>query len=282
MGKPTGFMEIPRESPGRRPVAERVHDYLEVYNPFPIEKLRTRGRAAWTAASRSATRAARWATSSPTGTTWSTATSGGRPRPAARHQQLPRVHRQALPGPLRGVVRAGDQQRSGDDQADRAAIIDRAWDEGWVVPQPPTDQTGKTVAVVGSGPAGLAVAQQLARAGHASPSSSAPTASAACSATASPTSRWRSGSSTAGSHQMEAEGVVFKPGVNVGVDLDGRTAPRPVRRHLPLRRRDPAARPAHPRPRAEGHPLRHGLPPAPEPRVAGDDDPRGRFISRRR
>ena len=47
------------------------------------------------------------------------------------------------------------------------AIIDRAWAEGWVQPQPPAQQTGKKVAVVGSGPAGLAAAQQLARAGHA-------------------------------------------------------------------------------------------------------------------
>src|SRR5213595_210970 len=46
------------------------------------------------------------------------------------------------------------------------AIIDHAWDQGWVLPQPPKRKTGKTVAVVGSGPAGLAVAQQLARAGH--------------------------------------------------------------------------------------------------------------------
>src|SRR5690606_15321873 len=47
------------------------------------------------------------------------------------------------------------------------AIIDKAWEEGWVVPQPPARKTGKKVAVVGSGPAGLACAQQLARAGHA-------------------------------------------------------------------------------------------------------------------
>ena len=46
------------------------------------------------------------------------------------------------------------------------AIVDRAWEEGWVAPEPPADQTGKKVAVVGSGPAGLAAAQQLARAGH--------------------------------------------------------------------------------------------------------------------
>jgi glutamate synthase (NADPH) small chain len=46
------------------------------------------------------------------------------------------------------------------------AIIDRAWAEGWVLPRPPKHKTGKTVAIVGSGPAGLAAAQQLARAGH--------------------------------------------------------------------------------------------------------------------
>src|SRR5947209_16480469 len=45
-------------------------------------------------------------------------------------------------------------------------IVDRAWEEGWVIPEPPLTKTGKRVAVVGSGPAGLAAAQQLARAGH--------------------------------------------------------------------------------------------------------------------
>ncbi len=79
------------------------------------------------------------------------------------------------------------------------AIIDKAWDEGWVKPQPASHRTGKKVAVVGSGPAGLACAQQLARAGHAVTVSRRTTASAGCSATASRTSRWRSGSSTAGS-----------------------------------------------------------------------------------
>ena len=62
MGKPTGFIEFPRELPTRRPIPKRVHDFLEVYNPFPEEKLRARARGAWTAASRSAIRAVRWAT----------------------------------------------------------------------------------------------------------------------------------------------------------------------------------------------------------------------------
>ena len=79
-------------------------------------------------------------------------------------------------------------------------IIDRAWSEGWVAPQPPAVRTGKRVAVVGSGPAGPG-RRPAADPGRAttSSSSSGPTASAACCATASPSSRWRSATSTAAS-----------------------------------------------------------------------------------
>ena len=72
------------------------------------------------------------------------------------------------------------------------SIVDRGWAEGWIVPLPPSRATGKRVAVIGSGPAGLACAQQLARAGHDVTVFEKATASAACSATASPTSRWKS------------------------------------------------------------------------------------------
>jgi glutamate synthase (NADPH/NADH) small chain len=69
------------------------------------------------------------------------------------------------------------------------AIVDRGWAEGWIVPELPVRKTGKSVAVVGSGPAGLAAAQQLARAGH--DVHVYEKNATACSATASPTSRWR-------------------------------------------------------------------------------------------
>ncbi len=62
MGKPTGFLELTRETPSRRPVEQRVHDWEEVYQPFPVEHCAARRAAAWTAASRSVTRAARSAT----------------------------------------------------------------------------------------------------------------------------------------------------------------------------------------------------------------------------
>ena len=59
MGKPTGFIEFPRELPARRPVPVRLHDFLEVYEPFPEDKVRAQGAGAWTAGSRFATRVAR-------------------------------------------------------------------------------------------------------------------------------------------------------------------------------------------------------------------------------
>ena len=91
----------------------------------------------------------------------------GRDRAAARDEQLPRVHRPAVPGAVRGRVRARHQRAAGHDQADRGR--DRRPRVGGGLASrrsSPTTKTGKRVAVVGSGPAGLAAAQQLTRAGH--------------------------------------------------------------------------------------------------------------------
>ncbi len=87
------------------------------------------------------------------------------------------------------------------------------------MPQPPTTRTGRTVAVIGSGPAGLACAQQLARAGHSVTVSSATRPAAGSSASACRTSRSRRPSSQRRVEQLEAEGVEFRFGVDVGVDV---------------------------------------------------------------
>ena len=88
-------------------------------------------------------------------------------RAPARDEQLPGVHRAALPGAVRDRVRAGHQPARGDDQAGRGRRSStRPSRTAGCSPQPPERLTGKTVAVVGSGPAGLAAAQQLTRAGH--------------------------------------------------------------------------------------------------------------------
>ncbi len=103
------------------------------------------------------------------------------------------------------------------------SIVDRAWDEGWIVPEPPLVKTGKKVAVVGSGPAGLATAQQLCRAGHDVTVFERADRIGGLLRYGIPDfkmEKWRLDRRLA---QMEAEGVVFKAGVAVGVDLDART-----------------------------------------------------------
>ncbi|MEP6739155.1 MAG: glutamate synthase subunit beta [Caldimonas sp.] len=96
------------------------------------------------------------------------------------------------------------------------AIIDRAWAEGWVVPMPPALKTGKTVAVVGSGPAGLAVAQQLARAGHAVTVFEKNDAIGGLLRYGIPDFKMEKSHIDRRVAQMEAEGVVFRTGMRVG------------------------------------------------------------------
>ena len=141
------------------------------------------------------------------------------------------------------------------------SIIDRAWDEGWVVPQPPRTRTGRTVAVVGSGPAGLACAQQLNRVrprGH-----RVRARRGGRRARALRRSRFQDREAArraARLEQLVAEGVELRYGVDVGVDLDVDGAEGSLRRRRHRHGLARASRPAGARPRARRRPLRDGLP----------------------
>ena len=126
-----------------------------------------RARAAWTAASPSVTRAARWATSSRTSTTSSTRVSGTARWLLCTPRTTSRSSRDAsAPRPARPPARSRSTTDPVTIEYIEKAIADRGWEEGWIKPQPPATRTGKRVAVIGSGPSGLAAAQQLNRAGH--------------------------------------------------------------------------------------------------------------------
>src|SRR5690606_18061723 len=102
------------------------------------------------------------------------------------------------------------------------SIIDRAWEEGWVKPLPAEVKTGKRIAVVGSGPAGLACAQQLARAGHDVVLYERADRIGGLLRYGIPDFKMRKHHIDKRMEQMEAEGVVFRPNTNIGVDIDAK------------------------------------------------------------
>ena len=144
------------------------------------------------------------------------------------------------------------------------AIADRAIAQG-LKPEPPAEKTGKKVAVVGSGPAGMACAQQLARAGHDVHLFEKYAKAGGLMRYGIPDFKMEKHHVDKRVVQMEAEGVTFHYNAHVGVNVPAREAARRLRRRRALGRRREGPRPADPRPRAARHPLRHGFPAAAEP-----------------
>jgi glutamate synthase (NADPH/NADH) small chain len=123
------------------------------------------------------------------------------------------------PAPCEGSCVLGINEDPVTIKSIEATIIDRAWDEGWVVPQPPEQRTWKKVAIVGSGPAGLAAADQLNRAGHSVTVFEKADRIGGLLRYGIPEFKMEKRFLDRRLKVMEAEGIVFRPGVNVGVDL---------------------------------------------------------------
>jgi glutamate synthase (NADPH/NADH) small chain len=167
MEKATGFMHIPRAKPATRPVAVRVHDWKECYLPMSPAVEREQ-----------ATRCMDCGipfchSGCPLGNLipdWNDLVYRNNWRAAIErlHQtnNFPEFTGLLCPAPCEGSCVLGINKDPVSIKAVELSIIDRAFDEGWIVPEPPARRTWKKVAVVGSGPAGLAAAAQLNRAGH--------------------------------------------------------------------------------------------------------------------
>ena len=222
MADPTGFLKHRREMPTRRPVDVRIRDWREVYEPFPSEQLPSaRRRAAWTAASRSATTAARSATSSPSGTTSSTATTGATAIDRLHAtNNFPEFTGRLCPAPCEAACVLGINADPVTIKQVEVEIIDRACAEGWVAAgAADRRRPGKKVAVVGSGPAGLAAAQQLTRAGHDVSVFERADRIGGLLRYGIPEFKMEKRHLDRRLDQMRAEGTEFRAGVNVGVDV---------------------------------------------------------------
>ena len=167
MGKDTGFLEIEREQATRRKPEERVKDWLEIYEPFPAEKQREQGARCMDCG------VPFCHTGCPVNNLipdWNDLVYHDRFETAIRRlhstNNFPEFTGRICPAPCEAACVLGITSPPVSIKLIERSIVERGWNEGWIKPEPPAHTTGKRVAVVGSGPAGLAAAQQLRRAGH--------------------------------------------------------------------------------------------------------------------
>lgn len=167
MGKPTGFLEFDRELPQKRPVSERIEDYRELYLPFPEPKLRSQAGRCMDCG------VPFCHTGCPLGNIipdWNDLVYRGQWESAIKRlhstNNFPEFTGRLCPAPCEEACVLNINEPPVTIEEIEKSIVERAFEEGWIVPQPPETRTGKKVAIIGSGPAGLAAAQQLNRAGH--------------------------------------------------------------------------------------------------------------------
>jgi glutamate synthase (NADPH/NADH) small chain len=167
MGKPTGFLEIERELPERRPVEERVRDWRELEGHLPVLQLREQGARCMSCGIPFCHSGCPLGNLIPD---WNDHVYRGRMKDAiaALHatNNFPEMTGRVCPAPCEESCVLNIEGKPVTIKQIEHQIADTAWDEAWVVPRLPERKTDKTIAIVGSGPAGLACAQQLARAGH--------------------------------------------------------------------------------------------------------------------
>ncbi|TWT39065.1 glutamate synthase subunit beta [Blastopirellula retiformator] len=169
MGKPTGFMEFKRETIPYRDPLLRIHDYDEFQVNVDEQFLKTQGARCMDCG----VPFCQSATGCPVDNLipeWNDLVYKGRWREALdrlhKTNNFPEFTGRVCPAPCENACVLGIHEPPVTIKNIEVSIIDRGWEEGWISPKPPTKRTGKKVAVVGSGPAGLAAADQLNKAGH--------------------------------------------------------------------------------------------------------------------
>jgi len=219
MGKPTGFFEFRRELPTRRPVPIRLRDWKEVYEPFQDDRLQTQASRCMDCGIPFCNDGCPLGNLIPD---WNDLVYNDQWSAAIERlhatNNFPEFTGRLCPAPCESACVLGINSDPVTIKQVEVAIIDRAWDEGWVTPYPPESQTGKRVAVVGSGPAGLAAAQQLTRAGHSVTVYERADQPGGLLRYGIPEFKMEKRHLDRRLAQMEAEGTTFVSGVSVGAD----------------------------------------------------------------
>jgi glutamate synthase (NADPH) small chain len=219
MGKPTGFIEVHRKKHPTRPVADRVKDWQEVYLPYAGDALQAQAARCMDCGIPFCHQGCPLGNIIPD---WNDLVYRDR-----WHAAIDRLHAtnnfpeftgRLCPAPCEGACVLGINDDPVTIKGIEVSIIDRAWEEGWVQPTPPATRTWKKVAIVGSGPAGLAAADQLNRAGHLVTVFEKSDRIGGLLRYGIPEFKMEKRVLDRRLAVMEAEGVVFRPGVDVGRD----------------------------------------------------------------
>jgi glutamate synthase (NADPH/NADH) small chain len=222
MGKLGGFLEVERVPAPEREPAVRVGDYREFVNQLPDSALRDQGARCMECGVPFCHNGCPLGNLIPD---WNDLVYRDRWREAIDQlhatNNFPEFTGRLCPAPCEAAcvleIREGDAVSIKQIEV---AIVNRAWDEGWIVPRPPVIQTGRTVAVIGAGPAGLAAAQQLRRAGHAVTVYERDEAGGGLVRFGVPDFKIEKWVIERRLEQLVTEGVRFEYGVDVGLDID--------------------------------------------------------------
>jgi glutamate synthase (NADPH/NADH) small chain len=220
MGKVTGFLEIDRLDRGYEKPADRLHNYKEFVHPLPYAEV---GRQAARCMDCGIPFCHNGCPVNNLIPDWNNLVYRDQWRAAIdtlhSTNNFPEFTGRVCPAPCEASCTLNIQDTPVTIKTIECQIVDRAWDEGWIQPQVAEKKTGKTVAVVGSGPAGLSCAQQLARAGHSVTLFEKNDRIGGLLRYGIPDFKMEKHYIDRRIRQMEAEGVAFRPGVEVGAGI---------------------------------------------------------------